>query len=258
MLNSKLILKYIDLLVNLYNNSSKNNWKILENNKTFIILKDLKASQLLGISLKSVKNFKSFLKNSGAIQIINKFTVFTNIDKYRNLNTLITINISKLKSIYTQIIQNNGGKTQGYEQSFNKLLKNSNNANIYKWTRLDKNQQFLTKDIKKIFEKNNIKFTKKDIKHLITLHTKDKKAFNQALEKTILRKECSFYVGSTVSPLINPIGYLIKMFNVFNLKYRTLLKQRETIKIKRYLSSISKINENDTYFYKNFYSPLLS
>lgn len=250
MFKSKQFNNYIKLLVNLHNSSLNNNWKILTgefSNNYFIILTDLKASQLLGVSLRTIKNYKRELKKIGVVNTVNKFTVFTSIHKFKNLNALIVVNLSKIKSIYNKSLHHHVKIKQGLKKIVNKVLTERKQEFTRRTT---KNNNFLHGVCNNLFnlikfkcEKYGINTQNKDIKHLITLYLKDKKAFNKALEKTSIRIEISNYLGSTVNKLINVIGYFTKMFNVFNTSYRQLLKFKESIKKERYIKAMGKTSQ---------------
>lgn len=247
MFKSKQFNNYIKLLVNLYNSSLSNNWKILTgefSNNYFIILTDLKASELLGVSIRTIKNYKRELKKIGAVNTVNKFTVFTSVHKFKNLNSLMVVNLSKIKSIYNKSLHHHVKIKQGLKKIVNKVLTERKQEFTRRTT---KNNIFLHGVCNDLFnlikfkcEKYGINTQNKDIKHLITLYLKDKKAFNKALEKTSIRIEISKYLGSTVNKLMNEIGYFTKMFNVFNTSYRQLLKFKESIKKERYIKEMEK------------------
>lgn len=257
---NKNLLNYLKLIIEINNKSIANNWKILSGDKTnhnFIILKDRKASELLGLSLKSIKNYKHTLKSYNLITVIPKFTVNTNRYTYKNISTLIVVDLNKIAKflkIYELNIHPHDSKNQDKFLNVNKSLtkltanqksKNIGDSNKQKPKPINKN---VINYIKNLLLSNNIKVKYKSLLTLTSLFIKNKPIFRQALDKTILRRDIASYIGSTVSKLLNPIGYIIKMFNIIHNNYRQSLKIFETLQNQ----TIDLYNTNKNLIYEGF------
>lgn len=253
---NKNLYNYLKLIIEINNKSIANNWKILSKDKAnhnFIILKDKKASELLGLSLKSIKNYKHTLKSYNLITVIPKFTVNTNRYTYKNISTLIVVDLNKITNflkIHELNIHPNDSKNQDKFLNINKQLTNltpkqriKNMVDINKKDPKQTNKNVINY-IKNLLLSNNIKVKYKSLLTLTSLFIKNKSIFRQALDKTILRRDIASYIGSTVSKLLNPIGYIIKMFNIIHNNYRQSLKTLESLQNKR----INPYNTNNTVY----------
>lgn len=257
---NKNLLNYLKLIIEINNKSIANNWKILSGDKTnhnFIILKDRKASELLGLSLKSIKNYKSTLKSYNLITVIPKFTVNTNRYTYKNISTLIVVDsaqIAEFLKIHELNIHLDCSKNQDKFLNINKpLTKLTPNQNIKKvGNNRKKDPKRPNKNvinyIKNLLLSNNIKVKYKSLLTLTSLFIKNKSIFRQALDKTILRRDIASYIGSTVSKLLNPIGYIIKMYNIIHNNYRQSLKIFETLQNRK----IDLYSTNNNLVYEGF------
>lgn len=258
---NKNLLNYLKLIIEINNKSIANNWKILTGDKTnhnFIILKDRKASELLGLSLKSIKNYKSTLKSYNLITVIPKFTVNTNRYTYKNISTLIVVDSAKIAEflkIHELNIHPDCRKNQDKFLNINKpLTKLTSNQNIKKVVNNRKKDpkrpnKNIINYIKNLLLSNNIiKVKYKSLLTLTSLFIKNKSIFRQALDKTILRRDIASYIGSTVSKLLNPIGYIIKMYNIIHNNYRQSLKILETLQNQ----TIDPYNTNKNLTYEGF------
>ena len=199
---------YEYLAKNLLKASQINNWRVLSGKYTnhhFIIAKDKKIAEQLGISVQSIYNYKKTLKSLGLINTLPKFTTRTNQCKNNHFCQLTVVlkTIPKWLISETLVFKNNIKKARILKTSSNiisQFSKNLNNTirNIHKKVKKLLNNVKITNYTNNISYNNlknldkegvqtvantlntyNIKFKNNEIPHYIEMYEKSKEKFIQ-------------------------------------------------------------------------------
>ena len=199
---------YEYLTTKLLKASQINNWRILSGeykNYNFIIAKDEKVAEQLGISVQSIYNYKKTLKSLGLINTLPKFTTRTNQCKNKHFCQLTVVlktipkwlisetlvfknNIKNAKilktssNIISQFKQNLNNTIRNIHTKVKKLLNNvkitnyTNNISYNNLKNLDKED---VQTVANILNTYNIKFKNNEIPHYIEMYEKSKEKFIQ-------------------------------------------------------------------------------
>ena len=196
---------YEYLAKNLLKASQINNWRVLSGeykNYNFIIAKDEKVAEQLGISVQSIYNYKKTLKSLGLINTLPKFTTRTNqcknnhfcqltvvlktIPKWLISKTLVFKNSIKkariLKTssnIISQFSKNLNTTVRNIHTKVKSLLNNVKSVNYTNNTSYNNLNKEDVQTVANILNTYNIKFKNNEIPHYIEMYEKSKEKFNQ-------------------------------------------------------------------------------